>query len=743
MAVEASEFPTLTVAHWQRDIVAGLVVGLLVLPICLAAGVLVFGPLGPAYVAEGAAAGLYGAIAAGAVAALVATSSFAITCPRGSPALILASLIAALIANPAFAGNPRLVIGAAALCVFLAGLWQILFGLFRVAAIIKFTPHPVFAGFVNGAALLIIKAQITPFFFDSATSSLALPSHPLVLVFVLALALLAIFHSALVKKLALPPALTKAPGTIVAFALGILVYHLAKWIQPTLDLGPTIGKPAIKLASPLIQALQPANAAQLWSVGWSILLVSLVLALVASLETLMSLRVAQSIADLEVHPLRDLAAQGCGNCASALVVPVASAVTPNLLTPAYRVGGRTRLTGIAAAVVILIVGVLLSDAMAAVPNAVLSAVLLAVGVMMLDAWSFRLLGQVLHKSSPLGWQRALYDLIVVAVVMGVTVMTTVVMGVIVGCLMSGIIFVINMSRPVVRRRILGGEFFSKRIRSAEDMEILQRAGERRTVLQLEGVLFFGNAEDLAREVKDLFSCADMIALDMRAITDIDVSGANILNTLVRRSRLHGKHLFFCNVPPPQMAIVRDLFDSAAAADAAIKPDLETTLEWMEDETLRGNFDSRGQAAMLALDEIDFFDGVPKQDLEQLRQLLKLREFKAGEAICREGDPGDKMWLLVKGSVSVRLDVADNRVSRRITSLTRGTVFGEMALIEGAPRSATIVADEDVACYELNDKDFGLLLREKPAIAATVMRNTARELARRLRRTSEDLRQATS
>jgi sulfate permease, SulP family len=455
------------------------------------------------------------------------------------------------------------------------------------------------------------------------------------------------------------------------------------------------------------------------------------------------LRVAQSIADLNVHPMRDLAAQGCGNCISALVAPVASTVAPNLLVTAYRVGGRTRLTGVVAAAVILIVGVLLSDAMAAVPNAVLSAALLSVGVMMFDTWSFRLLGQVMRRSSPHGWQRALYDLIVVAVVMGVTVMTTVVIGVIVGCLMSGIIFAINMSRPVVRRRILGGDFFSKRVRSAEDMEILQRAGERRAVLQLEGVLFFGNAEDLAREVKDLFLRADMIALDMRAITDIDVSGANILNTLVRRSRLHGKHLFFCNVPAAQMAIVQDLFDGKDAADMAVKPDLETTLEWMEDETLRGNFDPRGQTAMLALDEIDFFDGIPNQDLEQLRPLLKLCEFKAGEAICREGDPGDKMWLLVKGSVSVRLDVADNRINRRITSLTRGTVFGEMALIEGAPRSATIVADEDVACYELNDQDFALLLREKPAIAATVMRNTARELARRLRRTSEDLRHATS
>ena len=178
------------------------------------------------------------------IAALVATSSFAITCPRGSPSLVLASLIAALIANPVFAGNPRLVIGAAALCVFLAGVWQILFGLFRVAGIIKFTPHPVFAGFVNGAALLIIKAQIKPFFVDSASSSLALPSHPLVLAFVL-LGALAIFHGSIVKNLGLSPALAKVPGTIVAFALGILVYHLAKWIEPTLDLGPTIGKPAI------------------------------------------------------------------------------------------------------------------------------------------------------------------------------------------------------------------------------------------------------------------------------------------------------------------------------------------------------------------------------------------------------------------------------------------------------------------------------------------------------------------
>jgi CRP-like cAMP-binding protein len=63
-------------------------------------------------------------------------------------------------------------------------------------------------------------------------------------------------------------------------------------------------------------------------------------------------------------------------------------------------------------------------------------------------------------------------------------------------------------------------------------------------------------------------------------------------------------------------------------------------------------------------------------------------------------------------------------------------------LTNGPRSV-IIADEDVVCYALSGADFAMLLHDKPAIAATVMRNTARELARRLRRTSEDLRQATS
>jgi len=743
MTVDASRLSSPAFARWQQDVVAGLIVGVLALPICLAAGVLAFSPLGPNFVAQGAAAGLYGAIAAGAVTALVATSSFVITCPRATPSLVLASLIAALLVNPAFTGKPALIITAAALCVFLAGLWQILFGLLRIASIIKFTPYPVFAGFVNGIALLIVVAQIKPFFVINGDSALPAPQHLLMLAFVVGLAILAIFYVRIAKKLALPPWTAKVPGTIVAFTLGIVAYHLANWLLPDFDLGPVIGKPSFAMTLPLLHVLEPDTTAHIWTIGWNLLLVSLVLAVIASMETLMSLRLAVNIAELEVHPMRELAAQGCGNCAAAMFTAIASAATPTLLLAAFRAGGRTRLTGIAASSTILIFGVMFSDAIAIVPKAVLSAVLISVAVMMFDTWSIGLLTYVVRRSSPLGWQRAFYDLVIVAVVMGITVMTTIAIGVIGGCLLSVLIFAVNMSRPVVRHSYWGHEIYSKRIRSAEDMALLKKMGHRRAVLQLEGALFFGNAEDLSIKVKQLFVHADMIVLDMRAITDIDVSGSNILRNIVSRSREQGKRLLFCNIPAAQTTIVRNLFDQQESADAALKIDLESALEWMEEESLRANLDQRSLSGVLALEQIDFFAGVSTEELEKIRQILKFCEFKSGETICQEGDPGDKMWLLAKGSVSVRLYVTDSRGSRRITSLGRGTIFGEMALIEGAPRSATIVADEDVVCYQLSGDDFNILLRDQPDIAAKIMRNTARELARRLRQTSEDLRHATS
>jgi len=311
-------------------------------------------------------------------------------------------------------------------------------------------------------------------------------------------------------------------------------------------------------------------------------------------------------------------------------------------------------------------------------------------------------------------------------------------GVIAGCLLAGIIFVMNMSRPIVRRSFSGADIQSKRIRPAADVAILNDTARQRSVLQLEGVLFFGNADDLSVRIRRLFQASEMIALDMRGVSDIDASGAASLTNLVKKCRELKKHLLFCEVPPAHIDRIAQLAGKSDAYEQQIKSDLDSALEWMEERSLQIHADKRSKADVLQLAEIDFLAGLDDAALRRLSEVLTERNFAAGEIICRRGDQGDRMWLLTKGSVSVRLPTADGRGEKRIASLARGTIIGEMALVETARRSATIVADEPVVCYELPRSGFECLLTEQPLIATKLLANLSRELARRLRRTSEDL-----
>jgi CRP-like cAMP-binding protein len=141
---------------------------------------------------------------------------------------------------------------------------------------------------------------------------------------------------------------------------------------------------------------------------------------------------------------------------------------------------------------------------------------------------------------------------------------------------------------------------------------------------------------------------------------------------------------------------------------------------------------------MLLERHDFAQGLDAGECIILAAHLMAREFAAGTILCAEGEPADRMWLLTRGSVSVRLSAA--RGTRRIASCAIGTTVGEMAFIQGATRSASVVADEDTACYELSRAAYDQILREHPAIASKLLTNLSLELARRLRRTSDELRE---
>jgi anti-anti-sigma regulatory factor len=326
---------------------------------------------------------------------------------------------------------------------------------------------------------------------------------------------------------------------------------------------------------------------------------------------------------------------------------------------------------------------------------------------------------------------------VAATVTVVTASLDVITGVLVGILLAGVLFIADMSRSIVRRRYRGDEKFSKRLRPANDLNLLRESGRNRAVLELEGVMFFGNADELSREVSELFRDVDMLTLDLIGVTDIDFSAATILQYECARSKKAGKLLLLCNVLPQLVDLLTTADTAAVVPASAILPDLDSALEWMEEETLRER--ERTEQKSLPLEQHEFFRGLTPNELAVISKLVRRETFDTGAVICNEGDEvAQEMWILTKGTVSVRLRVAEGHRSRRVASLGSGTVFGEMAFLESGKRSATIIADESVECYVLDRAAYTLVGREYPQIANKLLANLLHESMIRLRNADQEL-----
>jgi CRP-like cAMP-binding protein len=147
------------------------------------------------------------------------------------------------------------------------------------------------------------------------------------------------------------------------------------------------------------------------------------------------------------------------------------------------------------------------------------------------------------------------------------------------------------------------------------------------------------------------------------------------------------------------------------------------------------------ADVLDLRDIDFLSGLALGEIEQLAELLTKREFAAGDTVCREGDDGDRMWLLAKGSVSVRLISADGRMNLRLASLSRGTTIGEMAVDRKRGPSATIMptsTSSPTSCCAMATPSYSLTTRDRDQAARQPVAGAGAPAAP----TSEDLRNRT-
>jgi anti-anti-sigma factor len=722
----------------KGDIAGGVSAGVLTIPVSMGYGILALQPLGDRYVSYGVVAGLLSAIIVLLAGALLRGSAGLMYTPRSVVTLIMAAVVFEGVARGPGAlaahGDVQRTLTLVFFVVVAAGLFQALFGALRLGGLIRYIPSPVMAGFQNAVAVLIILAQVDTLLgfrrhvpFGQLASNLALV-QPLTLTVGL-LTFLAMWYGPRLTKRVPPVILGLLVGTGAYYALSVSGYGP--------QLGPVVGP--MPEASVLPKYLPGFGVLLAERQAWPALLTLAVgafsLAIVASLDVLLCAKVIDGVTGERSRGSRELVRIGVGNMAAACFGGIASGVNLGASLANHRAGGRTRLASMAAAVVVLLAVLSLGPAIAVLPRVVIAGMLFVVGVQLFDQWSLKLLWQTI-TGGLIHWRRMALDLLVALMVAASILVFDPVVGVAMGVTVAVLFFIVRMSRSVVRRTYRGDAVRSRKARDPKLMEILAAHGQQIVVLELEGPIFFGTAEDLATRVEAAArEGASQVVLDLRRVNEVDTTGARILIQIHERLRRQGGRLLFSHPHDNYLVstVLRDLGVAGALGPGALFADTDAALEWAEEQVILVHAAGDLLTIEIAMDRLSVLEGLTEAECAVVRTLLARRTYSPGEVVIKEGSLDRDLFLISRGTVSVRVEMPGQGRQRRLASFSAGTVFGEVALLDQQPRSATVTADEEAVCYVLSEDAFHALVRDHHAIAIKLLTNLGRELSRRVRR----------
>ncbi len=728
----------------RGDLSGGLSAAIIALPVAISCGVVAFSPLGRENAGFAAQAGIYSAIFVTLVAAVCGGSRFQISGPKSSLAVILAATLASLLRDPLMpedvVSRTNLAIVLVFFCVVLAGLIQIGFGLIRLGNIIKFIPYPVAAGFINGLAFLILVSQLPLFLKFNGTDMLSIFSEGALIrpkvILVTGITILAMWLSRFWLR--------KGGDALVALLVGTGAYYLAaRWLGPA-DMGGTIG--LIPAAIPY-----PHQAFNFWVLKddpnidllfLKIIPSAFILALLASIESLLSAVSMDARADSLHRSNRELIGQGLANVVSGGFGGLAGGGSPSRSVANYDAGGRTRLASIVIAVVFVLVLTFAGPTVAKIPFAVTAGILIVYAVRMIDSWTRQLVKKMGHVKEGKARLDITLNLLIVALVAVLTVTTNLLLAVGVGFALASFLFIIRSGQSPVYRQYRGNEVHSKNARPLEVMQVLKEKGDRIFVMEVNGPIFFGSAEKLAADIDAIRDQASVLILDLRRVTEIDATGANILRRVQKQFQRRHKKLLISHLSPEHQFwdFLQDMEVITETTEAMVFADSDRALTWAEDDLLAGqavnkeNFESE-----MPLEDLEVLSGLDPDQFDILRKMLVREHYGKGQVVFEEDTEGRSMYFLSAGSVSVLGSLSNSARRVRFAGIGPGVVFGEMAILGSMRRTATVSADEDVVCYSMTKENFQTLETEHPDIIIRLLLNIGMLAAHRLDMTSAQVR----
>jgi glutaminase len=297
----------------------------------------------------------------------------------------------------------------------------------------------------------------------------------------------------------------------------------------------------------------------------------------------------------------------------------------------------------------------------------------------------------------------------------------------------------GIGKSVVRLRLSAAEFNSSRVRSPRENDILREHGHRIQIFQLQGNLVFATAEYVVRALTESVGLECLI-LDFRYVVSINESAGHLFHDILCRLHDAGCVVSFTGLGnnSPLRRLIRTRLGDRSDELFRSFDELDGALQWCEDRLLARIMPDIPNTS-IAVTRYELLNGLSREEIDVVRKFFERRNYATGEVIIEAGEPARELFLLTRGVVSVFLPLEDGR-RKRLATFSPGMAFGEMAMIDHAPRSATIVADTDVSCDLLTIGKLTALGATHPKIKIHILENLSLDLCRKLRKANREIAQ---
>ena len=298
-------------------------------------------------------------------------------------------------------------------------------------------------------------------------------------------------------------------------------------------------------------------------------------------------------------------------------------------------------------------------------------------------------------------------------------------------------------RPVgaVRTRTTVASRPSKRGRTLPERERLTTDAGRSLVLELQGAIGFVAVETLAREAAAGPEHPAAVVIDLRRATRVDPAVTGLLTDLVAGLGTRGAAVAWSGTGAHEAALERidETLGSLRLTPPRRFADLDLALEWAEDVVLsRGQpADARPEQRFVPLARHPAMTGLEPGAAERFRAILQRRSFRPGEAIVRQGEPAEELFLVTGGRLSVWVPVGAGE-ARRLATLEAGGMVGELAFLGREQRTADVYADTEVEAYVLGTAAFEALAAEDPTTTTAFLTTLLRIVAGIARRMTNEV-----